>query len=431
MRRLIWQLGIYFLLCTGIFLSQVGTSNAQSAPQCSSPPVNIWVNRVAHRPPGGDQYVHPDLETDYLVGVLEGEMAPISTISRWDDQALETGSVAIRTWSAYWCHKHTLTNMPYGTIQGLYDTSNPPYDDQEYHPGHGGDTLRYSQQITATQGIYLSYNGTLIDAQYRARNGDPTNPLENPYTRASYPYLRSVRDPVAAAESRSQSDGQSVGLAQNGSHYWASGHDPTPNDPLHPRWSHYEQILAHYYTRIHLRDGNGSQLTSAYRWNALQINNAPTQVPPGHTSYVSVWVQNTGTASWFGSGDPMAPSHALSYRIFDVHGNCVANCSSTNRAPLDDHDEKTPGDDLWRTLQVYFPPSLKGPVVVRLDMVQLITLVQNRAPGQEGKSTHIQPSATTATVDFWFADYGQGWYTQDIHVCVGGCAFLLLVGRQF
>lgn len=212
---------MYPLLTLGIgmilVLMTVQIAWGQLSPNCAQLPVNLWVNRVARPPQQGSPYVQLDLE-DYVTGVLEGEMAPIASIPQWDDGALQAGSVAIRTWSAYWCHKHTFTNTPYGTIQGLYDTSNAPYFDQEYDPGHSGNTARYSQTVTDTQGIYLTSSNVLIDAQYRARNGDPTNPLENPFTRTSYPYLRSVSDPVAASETRSQSDGQSVGLAQNGSH---------------------------------------------------------------------------------------------------------------------------------------------------------------------------------------------------------------------
>lgn len=324
------------------------------------------------------------------------------------------------------------------------------------------DTLTSAQQQRVDEAVSDVWYMTLpnstdpIDALYGADNRDRTS-------QGTPSYLKSVADPINAQYGCAIFDDQgniigyhknsdpecgtgNGGMSSRGASRWGFGHTSSrgPDEVTSPHYPHdsngdgdfwsvrydrAEQILTHYYTGIHIRDASGAQLTSAYRWNALQVNNAPTQVPPGHTSYVSVWLQNTGTASWFGSGDPVAPSHALSYRIFDMRGTCVANCSGTNRAPLDEHTEKVPGDDLWRTLQVYFPSDVRGPVVVRLDMVQLITLAGKQSPGSNHRLTYSLPLATSATVDFWFADYG--WYTQDIHVCVGSCTFLPLIEHQF
>jgi hypothetical protein len=189
--RLCWLACLLF--CVGLIFAFLQPSigvKAETSPNCPTPPANIWVNRVWYRPPGGAQYIFPSLETDYLVGALEGEMGPIYSIPYWNNEALRAGAVAIRTWSSYWCHRHTFENTPYGTIQGVYDTSNAPYYDQEYNPGHSGDTARYSQRVADTNGQYVQYNGITIDAQYRADTGNPTESWE-PF---GYSYLRGVHN---------------------------------------------------------------------------------------------------------------------------------------------------------------------------------------------------------------------------------------------
>lgn len=366
---------------------------SQFSPNCVQPPVTLWVNRVARPPLQGSPYVELNVE-DYVTGALEGEMGPIPSIPQWNDEALRAGSVAIRTWGAYWCHKHPFENTPYGNIQGLYDTSNAPYYDQEYDPGHSGNTIRYSQEVTDTQGIYLTYNDVLIDAQHRARNGDPTNPLENPFTPTSYPYLRSVVDPVAAAEIRSQPDEQSVGLAQKGSHYWASGQDPTTADRFYPQWGSYAQILTHYYTDVHLKDASGSRLTPNYRWVPLSVNwqTADNHVPimDSNQSYaVTFWIQNTGLTTW-PSGRTQLSFHG--WEPGDLQAQRTHNLSQS----------VAPGDTITETLTLYPPASAQPgtPYGLRFEM-----FLWDDYDEWQG---------------FSVLEVGRPWPTYDVTACVNG-----------
>lgn len=288
----------------------IANASAQAIlnPQCSAIPTSIWVKLVARPPQQGPIYVDLGFES-YISGVLEGEMSPIPGIVRFEDEALRAGAVAIRTWGAYYCRKQLLTITP-TTIHGVCDTSSGIQGcfDQEYFPGHSGDTTRYSQQALATEGIHLRYNDIILDAQHRARNGDPTNPVQNPFTATSYPYLKSVPDPVSASDGRSQADSQSVGLSQAGSNYWVSGIDPTPNDSLHPRWISNLQVLSHYYTGVQIRTASNLSVAPSNRWIPLRNTwNTPDGQPPlrmssGEQKTVTIWIQNAGTTTWAADG---------------------------------------------------------------------------------------------------------------------------------
>lgn len=287
---------------------QATTALAQAIlnPQCTSIPASIWVKLVARPPQQGPIIVNVNFE-NYVIGVLEGEMSQVPDIPRFENQALRAGATAIRTWGAYFCRKRSLSVSP--EIYGVCDTSSGIQGcyDQEYFPGHSDDVVRYGQQVIATAGIHLRYNNTILDAQHRANNGDPTNPLQDLFTATSYPYLKSVPDPVSAG-ARSQIDSQSVGLSQVGSNRWASGVDPSPNDAFHPKWTSYRQILSHYYTEAQVRTSGNQDVTPANRWVPLRTvwntanGQAPLRMNPGEQKTVTVWIQNTGTTTWIADG---------------------------------------------------------------------------------------------------------------------------------
>jgi len=372
--RLCWL--VCLLFCVGLILAFLPPSigvKAETSPNCPTPPANIWVNRVRYRPPDGAQYIFPSLETDYLVGALEGEMGPIYSIPYWNNEALRAGAVAIRTWSSYWCRKHTFTGTPYGTIQGVYDTSNAPYYDQEYNPGHSGDTARYSQRVADTNGQYVQYNGITIDAQYRADTGNPTESWE-PF---GYSYLHSVLDPVTTLPTTGP------GFSQIGSHRWVSGLNPTGTNP---RWTSYLQVLVHYYTGVHIRDAsdNNRILTSYYRWNALS-HNVPSTIYQFHS--VQIRVQNTGTFTW-------ASDYYISYRWVNLDGSPVTELYTADRTLVN----LDPGHDNIYSVIVN-APALSNPRSLRLRW----DMLWKPAWSQYG---------------YWFSGLDLGWPTQDVVVYV-------------
>lgn len=411
---------------TGILCSPNDTSYGCTA----------FVGDPSHAYPyGSSNPVTIPIETDYLLDVVPQELPPY-----YHPTALQAQAIAARSYAYWHIHQGSAINnstqfqafIPY-KFESLQRNVTP---DNPISPC-ASHNLNTDQSIVCNAVAprhYVSYGSYPHDdlPAFTEFFADAWG-----YTvSGSKPYLQGVEDPISTG-CDANNFGHRRGMSQEGASRWVRGNQcsyaSAGDVPWSVRWEHAEQVLTHYYTGIHIRNASGEQLTSAYRWNALQLNNTPTHVSPGHTSYVSIWLQNTGTASWFGAGGggPISPTHALSYRIFDLQGNCTANCTGANRSPLDNYDEKAPGDDLWRTLQVHFPPTIKGPVVVRFDMVQLSVLAQRGASQKSRSPLELKTSALTANVDFWFADYGQGWYTQDIPVCVGGCVFLPLVGRQF
>ncbi len=303
------------------FTNPVGAQGL--TPQCTTPPSQIYVNRMYNRDNLEDpQFVLVDFEDNYVVGVLEGEMAPTARycrVVRWHSNALKAGAIAARNWGAYWCHKWTFDNTPFGTIQGVYDSANE--GDQEYHPGHSGDTARYQQVVADTRGVYMTYNDTLIDAEYRAENGEYTNPEPGdcPGIPGGWPepYLKGVHDPISTGATRSQAACNSVGLGQCGAQRWATGNFLTDGDDstaYSVMWVDELQILAHYYTAVEFQ---GRDTEQWYRWNCL-YNGAPVWMYPGQTTNMQVQMQNTGQAHWLvaGAGVP-----DLCYRWHDKVAN--------------------------------------------------------------------------------------------------------------
>lgn len=280
-------------------------------PQCSALPDSIWVERVVHWPgPPSPYYLQANLEAEYLPGVLIGEVAPgPGGIASWHDESLRALAIAARNWSSYFCHKHTLGN---GEL-GLYDSSRAPYYDQEYWPENpnvsDADKIRYQQRVSDTEGIHMTYQLVIFDAQYRADNGNPTQSWEDVGT--GYMYLKSVPDPVSIAPPMT-----GPGFSQIGSHRWASGTDPTPDDQYHPQWTTYAQILVHYYTGIHIRDAAGGYVTPNYRWNMLE-HNTPANLIEGYRYPFTVTIQNTSTENW------TEGNYSLGYRWCLEGGSCT------------------------------------------------------------------------------------------------------------
>jgi hypothetical protein len=115
-------------------------------------------------------------------------------------------------------------------------------------------------------------------------------------------------------------------MSQIGANRWARGMRcgisiPTPPAPWSLRWTTVEQILFHYFTRVHLRDANnGKQILSPnWRWNPLQIEwGTPDNQPPvliaGQTHAVPIQIQNTSIDDWNCRIGDTPLSYRLRYR---------------------------------------------------------------------------------------------------------------------
>ena len=118
--------------------------------------------------------------------------------------------------------------------------------------------------------------------------------------------MQRVYDPIPASAPWL---GHGRGMSQYHAQAWVEGEHQQSG---FPQWGHYEQILAHYYTGIHIRDSSGNRLTPTHRWNPLIVNfGTPDNTPPimcvGWPYTFTLTIQNSGTGNW-------GSSYKLSYR---------------------------------------------------------------------------------------------------------------------
>ncbi len=203
-----------------------------------TPPAVI---RVKHSPnnyyrsdvPPGQIDIFPFEE--YVKRVVPYEM-PAS----WPAEALKAQAVSARTYAWWFVLRHTAWD---------FDVT----DWTDYQVMGPNTYPATNAAVEATTGQYLAYGEDVILAEYSAQNGSPTLPrgsVSSPDP--SFPYLRSVDDPVCFGEVR---NGHGRGMSQVGSRRWAAWYG----------WS-YAQMLMHYYTGVTLQlPANGSS------WPALPV----------------------------------------------------------------------------------------------------------------------------------------------------------------
>lgn len=151
--------------------------------------------------------------------------------------------------------------------------------------------------------IFAAYNADIPDATTTYSEERPE------YGRSRY--LVGVAEPISPSGGCGvEVEGNTFGMSQQGAARWERGnicYTGRPAAPWSVQWTHTEQILSHYYTRINIRDAdsNNSVMTPPLRWNPLQIiwDTTGTGEPPvmvrGQSYRVTVNVQNTGVNTWF------------------------------------------------------------------------------------------------------------------------------------
>ncbi|KXG43100.1 SpoIID/LytB domain-containing protein [Tepidibacillus decaturensis] len=113
---------------------------------------------------------------DYLKGVVPIEMSP-----SWELESLKAQAVAARTFAMKYSNQVIDDTTRYQAYTGVYSRG-----------FREGD--RSNQAVGETAGQVLTYNNSLIAAQYSASNGGYTESAENVWG-SSYPYLVSKVDP--------------------------------------------------------------------------------------------------------------------------------------------------------------------------------------------------------------------------------------------
>ncbi len=232
----------------------------------------------------------------YLRDVVPAEMGPMAL---YDSTALQAQAIAARTY-AYWFVRHPM-------VQYVYDIDNSA-NKQAFIP-FKYDTLTTAEQSTIERAVqdryYLSAasDDEPIFAEYSADAYLST-------LAGSFPYLASVADPIsydpAILDILAATGAHRRGLSQNGASRWARGSSSYQPPPAGARWAvswpNRYQILAHYYTGIHVRDANNGNavLTPPRRFNVLSVNGGPASTLMCATApvYVTVRLQNTGSEAW-------------------------------------------------------------------------------------------------------------------------------------
>jgi len=286
-------------------------------------------------PNGGYAYAYPypnnpydvPMETDYLLDVLAHEMDPHlfydpnSAEPNKTLPAARAQSVAART-LAYYKESWPLTNfgdggtrsdgLPYtgwpaaqldipfafeAWIQSPPLSMNTPVVPNNPSSPCASTNLEYLETyvcdaVTSTQGIIVSINGSVIDAEFG-------NDMEH-HTANGNTYLVSVQEPISTICDVGIV-GNGLGMSQNGANRWVKGDQcatvGSGSQPWPVKWSDYRQILVHYYTGIDIL-GSGGKIAPDDRWNLLNRSVIPAEIPSGQEYPITLTIQNTSTSDW-------------------------------------------------------------------------------------------------------------------------------------
>ncbi len=346
-------------------------------------------------PYGTNNPVTIPIETDYLLDVVPKEVS----VEAFHPTAIQAQAIAARSY-AYWHIRQgsTINNSTQFQVFVPYAFEALPsaiFPDNPGNPCASGN-LNNDQRIVCSAvapRCYIAYGTYPNDdlpafAEYFADIRDRT-------ISGGQSYLIAVDDPISSHPDIVQ-DGHGHGMSQRGASRWARGNRGYQGtlDPWSVRWERAEQVLAHYYTGVHVRDASGMRLTPDYRWNPLRITwNTPDNHPPimyhGGSYPVSVQVQNTGTYDWPINGQWWA----LSYRWAKAGFGEIA---SSNRA--------------WTTVDV---PKGDPPYTFSLT----INDIPNWGPG--AYTLKFDMLLFTYGGTYWFSTT-YGWPTYDVSICVDG-----------
>jgi hypothetical protein len=395
-------------------------------------------NAVCGDPPRTNVYTYPyptdlitvPVQTYYLLDVLSQEMAPnVYT----HPASLRAQAVAARSY-VWWQIENLILN-PYYDIDSINNSAENyqvfiPYRFDKLRPRGAPmepniDTpcaafrYRNANQERACEAIgprhylaqwevdapaFASFNADMY-AQTRS------NPNQSD---RSYQHLVGVDDPISTA---CDSDNQGYyldGMSQQGANRWVAGHEcsscyaaPVPGNapggPWSVTWTRPEQVLFHYYTRVHLRDADKDNevLSPDWRWNPLDIrwegtNAQPPAMRVGQSYVVTVTVQNTSVDDWdchwrADRPEPI-PRYYLRYRWLDNRTGDGSGVAGSGQAPV---CNLSAGASRTVRLTINDVPGIPGPYLLKFDMYE-------------------------STSDFWFSTSNSqtqppGWPTYDVN----------------
>jgi hypothetical protein len=329
------------------------------------------------------------IETDYLLDVIPREIS----VDVFHPNSIQAQAIAARSY-AYWHIRagSTINNsteyqafIPYG-FEALNLATDP---DNSIAPC--SSTNLNASQARVCLGVmdryYISY-GSFPDDDLPALSEFFAD-IPNRTLTGQQSYELSVADPISSNPAIIQ-DGHGRGMSQKGASRWSYGNMGFQGnlDPWSVQWENYKQILVHYYSGINLRDANdsNSKITSAYRWNPLQISGIPTTIFHGQTYPISIQVQNTSESVWT-CGYPNF-TYQLKYRWAKAGHTEVTGTESA---------------------------SLCGQAIG--DPSPIVTININNIPAWgTGAYTLRFDVYVSSTSSFWFSD--QKWSIYNLSVCV-------------
>ncbi len=373
---------ILLYVASPVFLALAAPLAQNPYNECPPNSNNIWVQLDDNNFGGqvatlsipfdtGQVTINNNVYVNYLLGVLISEVGPTIDFDPVDDEALKAMAIAARTVALKNCGA-----FEFNGHRGIDDIDKQVYDPRNRETWLNSPTLgqaeldRYQQAIDETAGLYLTYNGSVFDAQYRDKSDDTTDDYDEAGNGTIEPH-KGIYDP--AGKFHATPVYSTPGLMQVNSNHWATGENH--NETL-LQWD-YRGILAHYYTGIHIQNLSGSVTTPDYRWNPLAVDWGNGQPEPpdmevGTTYNVNIQLQNTGAVNW-------GSDVRLSCRLKKPDGSIV-NCET----------EANPG-----TLTMGAPaPTVTLPVRINsgspngvytlmIDMKQGSSFFHNREAGKE------------------------------------------------
>ncbi|MGQ9628592.1 MAG: SpoIID/LytB domain-containing protein, partial [Anaerolineae bacterium] len=167
------------------------------------------------------------IESDYLLDVVPQEMNP----GLFHPTALRAQAIAARSF-AYW-HIHQGSNIN----NSIQFQAFIPY---KFESLNSGEQQAISDAIAPRYYISYSDDSPALTEFSSAHDGVWTEAGDKPY-------LQRVYDPIPASAPWL---GHGRGMSQYHAQAWVEGEHQQSG---FPQWGHYEQILAHYYTGIHIR----------------------------------------------------------------------------------------------------------------------------------------------------------------------------------
>jgi len=144
-------------------------------------------------------------------------VVPYEVLYTWPSATMKAQAMTARSYAWWFIIRH---------VDWDYDVS----DWIDYQAMGDQTWPETNAAVEATEGQYIAHEGEVILAECSHQNSSPT------VTRAGYPYMQAVDDPVSFGETRW---GHGRGFSQEGGRRWAAWHN----------WT-YEQILTHYYTGV-------------------------------------------------------------------------------------------------------------------------------------------------------------------------------------